>query len=374
MHEFWEKSLFPDLSAKKSKKPNRPLCQSLSPSHSLFLALHSLSFLSLSVSLPIVKDTSSVHAESGSMGKSRKKEVKAKRGDSACSLQQPLRLQDMIDFGHRVFFPPRDVTCTKTQYPNRIMTVGGFLQTEECEALIDWAEGKERAEGAEGSEGSKGESREGTEDQGGAAGAGSRFLSSYQAQSRDYAHRDTGRVQLNDAEFAAQLFQRLRPFLPPLGPLSPLGCSANIRLYRYCRGQRFGKHVDEAHEDEALGGSTHFTVLVYLNGTEGCVGVRSVATGAALSQTQGTGAQEAEAQGVQAQDTGAQQAQTQGVCDLLGGETIFYAGIYGHKLLSVSPERGLLLLHGHGAHCLTHEGAEVTRGVKYLLRTDVVYG
>ncbi|KAJ1416675.1 hypothetical protein B484DRAFT_454241 [Ochromonadaceae sp. CCMP2298] len=293
------------------------------------------------------------------MGKSRKKEVQQvpERGDSACSLQQPLRLQGMIGFGHRVFCPPRDVTCTKTQYPNRIMTVGGFLQTEECEALIDWAEGRERAEG-----------------QGGAASAGSQFLPFYQNHSHVYAHRDNGRVQLNDAEFAAQLFERLRPFLPPLGPLSPLGCSANIRLYRYCRRQRFGKHVDEAHEDEALGGSTHFTVLVYLNGAKGCVGVESLATGGRLSQTQGTGAQEAQVQGVQAQDTGAQQAQTQGVCDLLGGETIFYAGIYGHKLLSVSPQRGLLLLHGHGAHCLTHEGAEVTRGVKYLLRTDVVYG
>ena len=31
------------------------------------------------------------------------------------------------------------------------------------------------------------------------------------------------------------------------------------------------------------------------------------------------------------------------------------------------------LVYAHGARCLTHEGAAVVRGVKYLLRTDVAY-
>ena len=34
---------------------------------------------------------------------------------------------------------------------------------------------------------------------------------------------------------------------------------------------------------------------------------------------------------------------------------------------------GAVLLHAHGQRCLTHSGAPVTGGVKYLLRTDVVY-
>ncbi len=33
-----------------------------------------------------------------------------------------------------------------------------------------------------------------------------------------------------------------------------------------------------------------------------------------------------------------------------------------------------MLLHLHGDECLEHEAAAVTAGVKYILRSDVVYG
>lgn len=46
---------------------------------------------------------------------------------------------------------------------------------------------------------------------------------------------------------------------------SAVGCNANVRLYRYAVGQRFGKHVDESVEDEN-GHLSQWTVLVYLNG------------------------------------------------------------------------------------------------------------
>lgn len=44
-----------------------------------------------------------------------------------------------------------------------------------------------------------------------------------------------------------------------------VGCNANIRVYRYVVGQRFGKHVDESVEDES-GHMSQWTVLIYLNG------------------------------------------------------------------------------------------------------------
>lgn len=44
-----------------------------------------------------------------------------------------------------------------------------------------------------------------------------------------------------------------------------VGCNANIRIYRYGVGQRFGKHVDESVEDEH-GNLSQWTVLIYLNG------------------------------------------------------------------------------------------------------------
>jgi hypothetical protein len=46
-----------------------------------------------------------------------------------------------------------------------------------------------------------------------------------------------------------------------------------------------------------------------------------------------------------------------------GGETTF-------RNLSIKPERGMALIF---LHALYHAGGEVTRGVKYVLRTDVMY-
>ena len=62
---------------------------------------------------------------------------------------------------------------------------------------------------------------------------------------------------------------------------------------------------------------------------------------------------------------------------LEGGETIFY-GSHGagprDEILRFKPKRGTALVHAHGTRCLTHEGAAVTAGTKYLLRTDLCYG
>lgn len=53
---------------------------------------------------------------------------------------------------------------------------------------------------------------------------------------------------------------------------------------------------------------------------------------------------------------------------------ILEQGNYGGKVAaSFSPVQGACLVHGHGRQCLLHEGAAVTSGVKYLLRTDVMY-
>ena len=43
------------------------------------------------------------------------------------------------------------------------------------------------------------------------------------------------------------------------------------------------------------------------------------------------------------------------------------------ELARVSPRAGMALLHAHGRRCLMHEGEEVTRGAKYVLRADVMY-
>ena len=169
------------------------------------------------------------------------------------------------------------------------------------------------------------------------------------------ARRYHGRIQVRAADAAASIFQRLLPFLPAdLDGCAPVGCNPDIRLYRYTPGQSFGKHVDGSTEDHEGRGVTKFTVLIYLTGVNENNAFR--------------------------EDPSAAQSL------LRGGETIFYAlstSILKGKsakqpteklLLSVRPQTGMLLAHAHGDRCLTHEGAPVISGIKYVLRTDVVYG
>ncbi|KAI7843957.1 hypothetical protein COHA_002495 [Chlorella ohadii] len=141
------------------------------------------------------------------------------------------------------------------------------------------------------------------------------------------AFRDNHRIQFEDAALADHLWKAtgLKTLLE--GQLEDrdgvaVGLNPNIRIYRYSKGQRFGRHIDDSNE---LGGGryTQYTLLIYLSGCE-------------------------------------------------GGETIFY-GNRNRKLAAVEPRAGLALLHKHGEHCLDHEAAEVKSGVKYVLRSDVVF-
>lgn len=115
---------------------------------------------------------------------------------------------------------------------------------------------------------------------------------------------------------AESLWARLLPLVPAqIGPFSAIGLNERFRWYRYDPGERFAPHYDGAfirsRQERSL-----LTCMIYLN--EG----------------------------------------------FEGGETNFPPGI------QVKPETGKVLLFIH--HQL-HEGAEVTRGRKYVLRTDVMY-
>ena len=59
---------------------------------------------------------------------------------------------------------------------------------------------------------------------------------------------------------------------------------------------------------------------------------------------------------------------------LRGGRTTFFRDHDPRRVAcQMEPRAGFALLHSHGERCLTHEGSTVTAGVKWLLRTDVVY-
>lgn len=134
--------------------------------------------------------------------------------------------------------------------------------------------------------------------------------------------RNNERVIFDDPALAEELYTSLRPALPEVlldelrQPIRVVGLNERFRGYRYAPGQRFGPHYDGAYAKDERERS-ELTVLYYLN--EGCV----------------------------------------------GGETNFL-----DLGLTVTPRLGQALIF---THQVLHEGARVTEGHKYVLRSDVMY-
>ena len=158
------------------------------------------------------------------------------------------------------------------------------------------------------------------------------------------AYLDRQSLALVDEALSTAIWRRLRPHLPdPLDGRTPVGlhgdgrrgAASQLKFYRYLRGHRFGQHVDQSWRGGAdQTENTEYTLLIYLNTAGG-------------------------------------EARWEGQ-PLVGGDTVFHATAK-TECARVSPEAGMALLHAHGRRCLMHEGEEVMRGAKYLLRADVMY-
>ncbi|KAF9193311.1 hypothetical protein BGZ50_007572 [Haplosporangium sp. Z 11] len=215
-----------------------------------------------------------------------------------------------------------------------------------------------------------------------------------------YAFRDNDRIQLDSVEFASMIWNKcgLRDrwqelWMHPKHGLESVqglsitsgtrnnkrarhavGLSRNIRFYRYRQGQSFGAHYDESVTED--GTVSEYTVLIYLNG-EGdsdLIGGETVfyPKGKKTTPTAGgaSGSGKQSRKGVKAAGltTGASQ---EGASSSSSPSGLSYVMPNGG--IAVKPERGLLLVHKHGDDCMLHEALMVTRGFKYVLRTDVVY-
>jgi len=135
---------------------------------------------------------------------------------------------------------------------------------------------------------------------------------------RDANVRNNDRSMMNDEEFAEKIFERARKIIPPsIFGRDAIGLNELFRCYRYGPGMKFAPHTDSAYERNEHERS-FYTFLIYLNEVEE------------------------------------------------GGETNFLV----EPELSFSPEPGLGIIFQHP---ITHEGAVVTKGLKYVLRTDVMY-
>ena len=128
--------------------------------------------------------------------------------------------------------------------------------------------------------------------------------------------RNNDRVIIDDVGLARDIWVRVRDHIPAFRAGRQVrGLNERFRFYRYGPGQRFTWHVDGPFARDN-GEISLLTFMIYLN-----EGYR-------------------------------------------GGETRF-------EWISVEGKTGMVLVFDHG---LLHEGAELTEGTKYVLRSDVMYG
>jgi prolyl 4-hydroxylase len=127
--------------------------------------------------------------------------------------------------------------------------------------------------------------------------------------------RNNDRIIYKDFALANEIWKELEPFaLLQIGNSKAIGLNELFRFYKYQIGQQFKKHRDQSfirNEFEC----SYFTFMIYLND------------------------------------------------NYEGGETTF-------NHLLIKPKQGMALLF---LHDLEHEGTSVTNGIKYVLRTDVMY-
>lgn len=127
--------------------------------------------------------------------------------------------------------------------------------------------------------------------------------------------RNNQRVLWKDEKLATELWNKAVSFVPgQIGNSVAIGLNELFRFYKYEPGQKFKRHIDESfirNDEEA----SYYTFMIYLNdGFE-------------------------------------------------GGETAFDS-------INIKGVKGMALIF---LHTLSHEGGEVLSGVKYVLRTDIMY-
>lgn len=143
-------------------------------------------------------------------------------------------------------------------------------------------------------------------------------------------YRNNDRVMVDDRTLAANLWDKARPHLPPRWSdrynvaMNVVGLNERFRFYRYAVGQKFSKHYDGAFRRDDADEISQLTFMIYLNG------------------------------------------------GFEGGETVFYdEDSYPTRVRhKIRPEQGKALVFRHAQ---LHAGAAVLQGVKYVLRTDVMY-
>jgi len=144
---------------------------------------------------------------------------------------------------------------------------------------------------------------------------------------------------LVDQELHDRVFARLQPHLPTQGGAlgAAAGLNARWRVYKYCPGDVFAPHTDGAWTGSGLDDSGCLL--------DDCYGDRASAMSCLVYLNSG----------------------------FKGGETCFFPRQGG--TIPVAPEVGAALCFFHGEHPFSplHEGSLLEAGLKYVVRTDVLY-
>jgi predicted 2-oxoglutarate/Fe(II)-dependent dioxygenase YbiX len=128
--------------------------------------------------------------------------------------------------------------------------------------------------------------------------------------------RNNLRVMYKDKAYAEELWNKVKSYVPTqIGYNHAFGLNEMFRFYKYEIGHRFKMHRDGSYRRNETEAS-QYSFLIYLND------------------------------------------------DFIGGETVFRSGT------TIRPKKGSALLFLHG---LRHEGALLKSGIKYVLRTDIMY-
>jgi len=263
-------------------------------------------------------------------------------GDSGVGF--PPHLLRSYNHSHSAYEYENDPSdALETLVPNAVFVARNALSSKECQEWIAYAED------------------------------GNRWDAVSHPATKWIAHRECGRIQKNDWNMSHRLYERIQSTVEMVSPqlgifdkatlqpngvkcnstnksgssqpkYKPVSCNPNLRLYKYTKGQWFGRHVDGTNKIDFNDGDnppisasdvkeaqTEITVLFYLSSCR-------------------------------------------------GGATRFHLPQQGKRKkggssgIAFTPEEGAVLLHVHGDRCLEHEAEPVLDGVKYVLRTDIVYG
>ncbi|MDP4217032.1 MAG: 2OG-Fe(II) oxygenase [Bacteroidota bacterium] len=127
--------------------------------------------------------------------------------------------------------------------------------------------------------------------------------------------RNNNRILYEDLTLAENLWQKLKPYAPVrIGNSKAVGLNELFRFYKYQAGQEFKRHRDQSFIRNEIEAS-YYTFMIYLND------------------------------------------------NYEGGETKF-------DTQTVKPKQGTALIFFHD---LEHEGGLVRTGIKYVLRTDIMF-